>query len=217
MAALPASFDSVELPADLRFAVVDVETSGLNARWHRILQVAVVTVLADGTIVDEWSTYVRPHLRRVGPKHVHGLTVRALRDAPSFAVVAPELARRLEGTVFCAHNAAFDWAFVAKGMRRAAQPLPTVAQLCTLRLSRSTDPERQQSHRLADLCQRYGVTLVHAHDALADARATAAVLPHLLADAALTPATLGPHLRQPRPVASWLGRWAPRRVRRRYR
>jgi DNA polymerase-3 subunit epsilon len=193
----------------MRFAVVDVETSGLNARRHRILQVAVVTVLADGTVVDEWASYVRPHLRRVGPKHVHGLTVRALRDAPTFSVVAPELARRLEGAVFCAHNAAFDWGFVARGMRRAALPVPAIEQLCTLRLSRANDPDRVRSHRLADLCDRYGVPLTQAHDALADARATAAVLPHLLAEAALTPATLGPHLRRGRPAPSgpaWLRR-----------
>jgi DNA polymerase III epsilon subunit-like protein len=36
------------------------------------------------------------------------------------------------------------------------------------------------SHRLTDLCERYGVALDRPHDALADAEATAAVLPHLL-------------------------------------
>jgi DNA polymerase-3 subunit epsilon len=47
-------------------------------------------------------------------------------------------------------------------------------------MSRALDPDRQQSHRLADLCERYGVQPGRAHDALADAEATAAVLPHLL-------------------------------------
>ena len=48
-------------------------------------------------------------------------------------------------------------------------------------LSRRLDPDRQLSHRLADLCARYDVALDRPHDALADAAATAAVLPHLLA------------------------------------
>ena len=58
--------------------------------------------------------------------------------------------------------------------------LPINEPLCTLRMSRALDPDRQLSHRLADLCARYDVMLVRPHDALADADATAAVLPHLL-------------------------------------
>ena len=54
-------------------------------------------------------------------------------------------------------------------------------RVCTLDLSRQLDPDRQLTHGLAELCARYGVPLTDHHDALADATATAAVLPHLLA------------------------------------
>ena len=37
------------------------------------------------------------------------------------------------------------------------------------------------THGLADVCARYDVPLERHHDALSDARATAGVLPHLLA------------------------------------
>ena len=40
-----------------RFAVVDIETSGLSLRRHRILQVAVV-VVEGGAVVDEWAVLV---------------------------------------------------------------------------------------------------------------------------------------------------------------
>ena len=43
------------------------------------------------------------------------------------------------------------------------------------------DPERELSHRLDDVCARYGIVNERAHDARYDARATAQVLPHLLA------------------------------------
>jgi DNA polymerase III epsilon subunit-like protein len=46
--------------------------------------------------------------------------------------------------------------------------------------SRKLDPQRQQTHKLATLCERYGIDLTHAHDALHDATATAQLLPHLL-------------------------------------
>ena len=58
--------------------------------------------------------------------------------------------------------------------------LEPAGRLCTLRMSRGLDPDRERSHRLADLCERYGVSNERPHDALHDARATALVLPHLL-------------------------------------
>lgn len=164
-----------------RFAVVDVETSGLSDRHNRLLQIAVVTVDAEGDVIDRWDTRVRPRFGRVGPTHIHGLTARQLRVAPAFADVAPELLRRLDGAVFTAHNAEFDWGFVSRALRRSGYEPPDAARLCTMRLSRALTTE-PTSHRLVDVCGRRGITITHAHDALADAEATAAVLPLLLAD-----------------------------------
>ena len=166
-----------------RFAVVDVETSGLSTRRNRILQIGVVTVEPDGTVVDTWSSLVR--LRRpwsrVGPRKVHGITRRTLRGAPRSDAVLHELRDRLAGAVFTAHNAEFDAAFIERAADRDHVPLALGRRLCTLQLSRRLDPDRQLTHGLADLCARYDVPLERHHDALADATATAAVLPHLLA------------------------------------
>jgi DNA polymerase III subunit epsilon len=179
-------------PAEpVRFAVVDVETSGLSVRRSRLLQVGVVVVDADGVVTDRWGSFVRPRNRwvfRLGPRDVHGIDRATLRRAPRVHVVLGELARRLDGAVFVAHNASFDLAFLRRAADLAGVPLPIGATLCTLRLSRRLDPERRLSHRLADLCQRYDVVHARHHDALADATATAAVLPHLLAAHGITTA-----------------------------
>ena len=176
-----------------RFVVIDVETSGLSARRDRILQVAAVELDSSGGVVSEWSSFVRPRFGRVGPTHVHGLTAASLRSAPAFRVVAPELARQLEGAVVVGHNIDFDWAFVRRSMRRARVPLEPTARLCTLDLSRSLDPDRVMRHKLADICSRLDVPLDNAHDALADARATAEVLGHLLHSAQLDATALLTH------------------------
>jgi DNA polymerase III subunit epsilon len=180
----PAVGDVASTPATAgpRFAVVDIETSGLSLRRHRILQVAVIEVVG-GRIVGEWATLVRLRWpwQRVGPQRVHGISRRSLRHAPELDDVLGELATRLDGAVFVAHNVSFDWAFVERAARRARVALRPTARLCTLNLSRRLDPERQQPHRLADLCERYGVSNDRPHDALHDARATASVLPLLLA------------------------------------
>lgn len=168
------------------FAVVDLETSGLSIRRHRILQLGVVTVDARGTVLDEWSTLVKLRwpLQRVGPTRVHGITRSALKDAPALDDALDELGRRLSGSIFTAHNASFDGGFLARAAKRRPDDDPLrrgmAPRLCTLRMSRRLDPDRTQSHRLGDLCERYGVALDRPHDALADATATAAVLPHLL-------------------------------------
>lgn len=166
------------------FAVVDLETSGLSARRHRILQLGLVVVDADGDVLDRWSTLVRLRwpFSRVGPTHVHGLTRRSLRGAPPIDEALDTFTDRLGDALFTAHNAGFDGAFLdsATRRRRAAGDDRLGPRLCTLKMSRRLDPDRRLSHRLPDVCARYGVALDSPHDALADATATAAVLPHLL-------------------------------------
>ncbi len=166
-----------------RFAVVDVETSGLSAERHHVLQVGVVVVDGDGVVLDRYSSLIAPRSRwffRVGPTKIHGIHRRDARRAPSGTAVLTELARRMEGARFVAHNAPFDLSFLRKASQEHGVPLPVNHPLCTLRMSRALDPQRTMSHRLTDLCTRYGVQLLRPHDALADADATAAILPHLL-------------------------------------
>lgn len=166
-----------------RFAVVDVETSGLEPARDRVLQVGCVVVDGEGHVIDRWSSLVGRGLavwRSVGPTEVHGIRRRDLWRAPSPRTVLSELSTRIDGCRFVAHNAPFDMAFLANEARRSGVDLRLDGALCTLRMSRALDPERTMSHRLGDLCERYGIPLIDAHDALADAEATAALLPHLL-------------------------------------
>jgi DNA polymerase-3 subunit epsilon len=177
-----------------RFAVVDLETSGLNTRRHRILQLGMVVVESDGSVVDQWSSLVKLRwpLQRVGPTSIHGISRATLRGAPPLDEALDELSERMHGAVFTAHNAAFDSEFLARAARRRPSDDPLrlglEPRLCTLRMSRRLDPDRQLSHRLGDVCERFGVALDRPHDALGDATATAAVLPHLLAAHGITDA-----------------------------
>ena len=166
-----------------RFAVVDVETTGLSLQRDRVLQVGVVVVDAEGSVLSRWESLIRPRNRwffRVGPTELHGIRRRDVRGAPSLDTVMRHLASDLESAIFVAHNASFDVGFLRKAAAEVDVHLPIEGVLCTLTLSRALDPERTLSHRLGALCERYGVTLIRPHDALADADATAAVLLPLL-------------------------------------
>ena len=121
---------------------------------------------------------VEPGRTTPDPRH-HAPDVAAAPPLP--APVLDELGRRVDGALFTAHNADFDAEFLERAARRSHVPLDLSRRLCTLQLSRRLDPERQLTHGLADVCARYGITIERHHDALSDARATAAVLPYLLA------------------------------------
>jgi DNA polymerase-3 subunit epsilon len=181
--------------AELRLAMIDVETSGLRPDRDRLLQIGLVRLTAAGVETDRWQTLLKAPWLPLRGRRIHGLSRRALRGAPRFDSVMPELVAALDGHILCAHNIDFDWPFLRRALRRDGYEAPDALRLCTLRLSRSLDPERTRSHRLPDVCQRYGVPLERAHDAGADAIATASVLAPLLAEAGIVDVDgLRPHL-----------------------
>jgi DNA polymerase-3 subunit epsilon len=96
--------------------------------------------------------------------------------------VLERLFTAIESREVVAHNFAFDWKFISTAAHQHNLQLPTGPHLCTLKLSRQLDPDRQRSHRLTDICERYGIEIAHAHDAHHDAMATAQILPLLLRD-----------------------------------
>src|SRR5689334_870213 len=94
------------------YALVDVETTGLDPAGDRIVQIAVAQVSSHGVLQRSWSTLIDPG-RDPGPVKIHGLTNDHLAGAPGYADVSAELAQLLDNRVLVAHNAAFDWRFLA--------------------------------------------------------------------------------------------------------
>ncbi len=182
----PTALEVIENAPDLehvRFAVIDVETSGLSPEDHHLLQVAVIVMDATGRIHHRWASDIRPPggwFGDVGPTDIHGLTRRRLWRAPRLPRVLSRLTPLLDDAVVAGHNVEFDRAFLAEASRRTGVTLPSTMSLCTLELSRRLDPQRLRRHRLGDLCDYYGIALDRPHDALADADATASLLSRLL-------------------------------------
>ncbi|MET7620957.1 TerD family protein [Streptomyces sp. NPDC005408] len=164
------------------WALVDVETSGLVPRQHRVLSVAVVTIGPDGDQTGEFSTLLNPGCDP-GPVHVHGLTAERLQGAPTFEQIAGQVGAMLQDRVLVAHNAQFDYDFLAHEFARARMWLPVSQRLCTLALNRRVDPPTDDL-RLGTLAAHYGVPQRHAHDALDDTRVLAGVLRASLREAA---------------------------------
>lgn len=170
--------------SDLRYAVVDVETTGGRARTgDRITEIAIVEVHG-GSIVDEYSTLVNPG-RAIPPMvtRITGIDRATVASAPFFEHVAPEVDTRLRDRVFVAHNAGFDHGFVLHELQQALGEADLGVPLCTVRLARGLLP-RLRRRNLDALAQHYGIRIHARHRAHGDALATARILLRLLDEAA---------------------------------
>jgi DNA polymerase-3 subunit epsilon len=149
-----------------RLAFIDLETTGADAAHDRITEIGIVEV--DGDKVSRWSTLVNPE--RAIPEFIQrmtGISNAMVADAPTFDAVAVEVGRRLQGRVFVAHNARFDYGFVRQAFQRLGQRFQADV-LCTVRLSRRLFPEHPK-HNLDSLIERHGLAADDRHRALADA------------------------------------------------
>jgi len=160
-----------------RWAVVDVETTGVRAfRGDRIMEIAVVAL--DGTVL--FHSLVNPGIPI--PEFVAGLTgidARTVRGAPSFESIASDLLGTLEGRVFVAHNARFDWAFVSTEVERATGLLLQGPRVCTVRLARKLLPDLPRRN-LDTVSYHFGVEIEGRHRATGDAVAAAQCLGKLI-------------------------------------
>ena len=181
--AVPAP-TAVELAeaADVGYAVVDLETTGLSPATDSILEVALVLTDAAGRVERSWSTLIDPGAGvDVGPTHIHGLVAEELIGAPGFDDIADLLAADLAGRAVAAHNARFDVGFLtqALGTRGLLDRGARVPRVCTMEWARHfmTTPSR----RLTTCCEVAGVEIGRHHNALDDALAAAGLLRHYLA------------------------------------
>lgn len=149
-----------------RLAFIDLETTGANPKLDRITEIGIV--LVDGDDVSTWSTLVNPECPIPAfIQQLTGIGNDMVADAPRFAQLAAELAERLEGCLFIAHNARFDYGFIKNEYLRLGQRFRADV-LCTVRLSRKLFPQHPR-HNLDSLIERHGLRHDARHRALADA------------------------------------------------
>ncbi|MEQ1516572.1 MAG: exonuclease domain-containing protein [Usitatibacteraceae bacterium] len=153
-----------------KLAIVDLETTGIAATGDRITEIAIV-VVENGAVVEEWQSLVNPGCNiPVEIQALTSITDRLVASAPHFGALAQDILARLQGCVFVAHNARFDYGFIKNAFRRLEIPF-TAEVLCTVRLSRKLYPE-YPSHSLDALITRHKLSGDGRHRALGDARMT---------------------------------------------
>ena len=156
-------------PLSTPIVVLDFETTGLDTRNDRIIEIGAVKLVA-GHVTEDLSVLVNPE-QALKPKitEITGITDQMLRDQPVITEALPRLLDFIGDCPIAAHNADFDYNILQSELRRQGiQREWTVID--TLTFARKLYPD-MKSHRLGVLCKRLGVSLKNAHRAVHDATA----------------------------------------------
>jgi DNA polymerase-3 subunit epsilon len=164
----------------MRQIVLDTETTGIDPREHRIIEIGCVELVDRKLTGNHYHVYINPE-REVEAEaiQVHGITNEFLADKPLFNQVADEFYRFIEGAELVIHNAPFDVGFINMEFQRLGNPVGQVSEYCsvldTLVMAREKHPG--QKNNLDALCKRYFVdnSQRDLHGALLDAEILALV------------------------------------------
>lgn len=155
------------------FTVIDIETTGLDRTSDHITEIAAIRT--DGVReLGRFHAYVAlPVGVEIPPfiTELTGITTDDLAGAPSLPSALVAFWFFTRDTTWVAHNAPFDFGFIAKFHKNNER------FVCTRALSKLVEPDESAS--LKDVCARHGIELSGHHRAINDAAATVKVLAKL--------------------------------------
>lgn len=147
-------------------AFVDIETTGSNFDRDRITEIGIKLVSGDHQ--ETWESLINPGT--FIPQNIQALTgirPEMVQHQPPFDELAGQILEKLDGKIFVAHNARFDYGFLKASFKRLGIDFkPKV--LCTVKLSRLLFPD-QPRHNLDTIIHTHGLNVSARHRALGDA------------------------------------------------
>ena len=151
------------------FICLDLETTGLNPKRDRIIEIGAVKV-RNGQIVETFQQLIDPKQQleeRV--EMLTGISSKELEGQPTIQNVLPSLREFLGEDVLLGHRVLFDYSFLKRAFTNEKISFERKG-IDTLNLARQFVTECE-SKKLESLCKHYGIKH-QAHRALGDALAT---------------------------------------------
>ena len=152
-----------------RFVILDLETTGLTAGTHEIIEIGAIRVNRDSTLHDTYQEFVKP--KRKIPKKITELTGITQEMVQAEGIGLREaydgLTKFIGNHRIMTFNAEFDIGFLRAaatelGCEHVRNPVS-----CALQMARRAWPGRK-SYRLADLARDGSLSAVNSHRALVD-------------------------------------------------
>lgn len=127
--------------ADQEFTAFDLETSGLRAGEHEILEIAAVR-FNKNAILNTFQSLCKPE-KKLSPEAqiVNGLSLDVLKNARPLDEVLPEFINFFKGSILVIQNSDFDLGFLGYETEKRILSIPPSPVFCTLQLSRKIFPE----------------------------------------------------------------------------
>ena len=149
-------------------ALIDIETTGASAPYDRIIEIGILRI-EKNKVVRSFETLINPG-GQISPfiENLTGITNGDLESAPSFSEIKSDLAEMLDGCIFVAHNARFDYSFIRSEFRKLGISY-SAKQLCTVKLSRTLFPQASH-HNLDSIIERFDIKCKRRHRAFDDAK-----------------------------------------------
>ena len=106
----------------VRYCVFDTETTGLSARYDRLIEFGGV-IIENGVVVKRMDVLINPEMKMpVESTAVNHITDEMLADKPTFKEVLPQIMEFLGDNILVAHNASFDIGFINAALAREGYP-----------------------------------------------------------------------------------------------
>ncbi|HEC72379.1 MAG: 3'-5' exonuclease [Candidatus Thorarchaeota archaeon] len=106
----------------LRIASFDLETTGLDVKNDRIVEIGIV-IFEEGIPVEKYCKLINPEDKKINPKatKVTGITNEMVKDKKTFAERVKKIRRLLfkDVDMWCAFNDQFDRSFLMNELKRA--------------------------------------------------------------------------------------------------
>ncbi|MCK1515368.1 CBS domain-containing protein [Bradyrhizobium sp. 190] len=157
--------------------VIDTETTGLDPRKARVIELAGVRLLAGKLIAeDRFRQLLRPANETIPAEttRIHGIADAAVAGAPLFAEVWPGFETFLDGFLVIGHTVGFDLAMLKRECDLAGLPWSRPRTLDTRLLAQIAAPELA-GYTLEKLADWLGIDAADRHSALGDAVTTARI------------------------------------------
>jgi len=163
----------------VKFAIVDIETTGLFHQGHGITEIAIIH-LEECKSELAFHSLVNPKANISGYiSELTGIDGKMVESAPDLNSLIPQIKTALDERVFVAHNVNFDYQFLKAAFKQNNLPFQ-YHRFCTMRYARKVLPNLR-SHKLGIVLNHLGIANEDEHRAAGDAWATVELLSRLQA------------------------------------
>ena len=154
------------------FVVFDIETTGLNSHFNKIIEIGAVKIKA-GRIIDRYSQLINPGISI--PYHITeitSITNEQVANQPKIDEAIEKFVEFVGDAVLVAHNAPFDMGFIKRDIKEYLNINLENSVIDTLQMARDLFPDLKK-YGLGDLNKVLGLALENHHRAVDDSQATA--------------------------------------------